>query len=225
MMVSIKELKKKEKENRRKYILDAAQNLFLSKSYDNVLMNDIANEVEVNKATIYYYFKNKEALYFAVVLRGVRILVEIVKNEVEKGNTGFEKIMQVGSANKQFSNEYPDCLRLLNSPELNKFDVDNLKSSKEYKEVVGLLKEIILLMSDSIQVGVDDGTIRQDVDPMEAAVLISLVSQSVSNMSCFYKDMLESRGIDEQKFSMDVREFIHHMLMNKEVDYARFKGN
>lgn len=218
MLVSLKELKKKEKENRRKYILAAAQKLFLSKSYDDVLMNDIANEVEVNKATLYYYFKNKEALYFAVVLRGVRILVEIVQNEVKKGNTGFERIILIGSANKEFSNEYPDCLRLLYSPESNKFDVDNVNSSKEYKEVMELLKELILLMSDSIQLGVDDGTIRKDVDPMEAAVLISLVSQSVSNMSCLYKDMLESRGIDEQKFSRDLRGFIHHMLMNKEVD-------
>lgn len=225
MLVSLKELKKKEKENRRKYILAAAQKLFLSKNYDDVLMNDIANEIGVNKATLYYYFKNKEALYFAVVLRGVRILVEMVKNKLKKGNTGFEKIVLIESANKDFSNKYPDCLRLLYSPESNKFDVDNVNSSKEYKEVMELLKELILLMSDSIQLGVDDGTIRQDVDPMEAAVLISLVSQSVSNMSCFYKDMLESRGINEQKFSIDLRSFIHHMLINKEADLIGPKSN
>lgn len=224
--MSLKELKKKEKENRRKYILAAAQKLFLSKNYDDVLMNDIANEVEVNKATLYYYFKNKEALYFAVVLRGVRILVEIIQNEVKNGKTGFEKIMLIGSANEEFSNKYPDCFRLLYSPESNKFDVDNVNSSKEYKDVMELLKELILLMSDSIQLGIDDGTIRQDVDPMEAAVLISLVSQSVSNMSCLYKDMLESRGINEPKFSRDLRGFIHHMLMNKEVDLIKPKqGN
>ncbi len=214
-MVSIQELKKKEREQRRNYIIDVAQELFLSKNYDKVAMNDIAKEIGVNKATLYNYFKNKDALYFAVVLRGVPSLVEMVKKEVEKGKTGFEKLMLIGNANKEFANKYPDCLRLLYSPESNKFDLDNVNNSEEYKAVITLLKELILIMSDSIQLGVDDGSIRQDVNPMEAAVLISLVFQSMSNMSCLYKDMLESCGINKGKFAMDVGSFIHHMLMNQ----------
>jgi len=213
--VSIQELKKKEREQRRNYITDVAQGLFLSNEYDNVSMNNIAEEVGVNKATLYNYFKNKEALYFAVVLRGTRILVEMVKKELKKESTGFEKIKLIGNANNMFFNEYPGCLKLLYSPESNKFDISNVNSSKEYKELMGLLKELMLLMSDAIQLGVDDGTIRDAVDPMEAAVLISIVSQGVFNMSCLYKDMLESRGIDDEKFFVDVKSFIHHMLMNK----------
>ncbi|WP_071908085.1 TetR/AcrR family transcriptional regulator [Methanobacterium congolense] len=214
--MSIKELKIKEKEDRRKYILDIAQKLFIYKDYDNVSMNDIAQEVGVNKATLYNYFKNKEALYFAVVLRGVQILDEMIKKEVKKGDTGFEKFRLFGNANNEFYNKYPDCMGLLYSPQSNKFDVSNINASEEYKEVMKILKELIFIMSDSIQFGVDDGTIRDDVNPVEAAILISLISQSMSNMSCLHRDILESRGSDEKQFSTYVKGIIHQMLMKKE---------
>jgi AcrR family transcriptional regulator len=210
--VSIKELKKKEREMKRNYIMESAQKLFLSKDYDEVSMNSIANEVGVNKATLYYYFKNKEALYFAIVLQCVQILVKMAKDEVKNGKTGYEKILLYGNAMNKFSIEYPCCLRLLYAPQSSKFDIDNMSSSDEYKEVMGLLKELMVIMRDSIQLGVDDGTIREDVNPMEAAVLMSLISQNMSNMSCMYKDMLQSEGISEQKFAMDVKGFIRYML-------------
>ena len=208
----IKELKKKEKEMKRNYIMESAQKLFASKDYDEVSMNSIAKEVGVNKATLYYYFKNKEALYFAIVLQGVQILVKMAKDEVKNGKTGYEKILLYGNAMNKFSIEYPGCLRLLYAPQSSKFDIDNITSSEEYKEVMGLLKELMVIMRDSIQLGVDDGTIREDVNPMEAAVFLSLISQNMSNMSCLYKDMLQSEGISEQKFAMDVKGFIRYML-------------
>ena len=197
---------------KRNYIMESAQKLFASKDYDEVSMNRIAKEVGVNKATLYYYFKNKEALYFAIVLQGVQILVKMAKDEVKNGKTGYEKILLYGNAMNKFSIEYPGCLRLLYAPQSSKFDIDNITSSEEYKEVMGLLKELMVIMRDSIQLGVDDGTIREDVNPMEAAVFLSLISQNMSNMSCLYKDMLQSEGISEQKFAMDVKGFIRYML-------------
>lgn len=210
--MSIQELKKKEKEMKRNYIMECAQKLFLSKDYDEVSMNSIAKEVGVNKATIYYYFKNKEALYFAIVLQGVQVLVKIAKEEIKNGKTGYEKILLYGNIMGKFSTEYPGCLKLLYAPQSSKFDMDNLNSSEEYKEVMGFLKELMFIMRDSIQSGIDDGTIREDVNPIEAAVLMSLISQSMSNMSCIYKDMLKSEGVSEQKFAMDVKGFMHYML-------------
>lgn len=210
--MSIKELKKKEKKMKRNYILESAQKLFLSKNYDEVSMNSIAKEVGVNKATLYYYFKNKEALYFAIVLRGVRILEKMIKKEVEKENTGREKLILYGKAISEFFLKYPDCVGLLYSPQLNKLDVNNINSSEEYQDVMRLLKGLMYILIDSIQSGVCDGTIRKDVNPVEAAILMSLISHGMANMSFLYKDILENEGISEQKFSMDVKDFIHHMV-------------
>ncbi|MEL7670908.1 TetR/AcrR family transcriptional regulator [Methanobacterium sp.] len=210
--MTLKELKKKEKETKRNYIIESAQKLFLSKDYDEVSMNSIAKEVGVNKATLYYYFKNKEALYFAIVLQGVKVLVKMAKEEIRNGKTGYEKISLYGNAMNKFSAEYPGCLKLLYAPQSSKFDINNMASSEEYKKVMGILKDLMFIMRDLIQSGIDDGTIREDVNPMEAAVLMSLISQSMSNMSCLYKDMLKSEGVSEQKFAMDVKGFMQYML-------------
>ena len=48
--------------------MDAAEKLFFSKGYDDVSLDDIAQEAELNRATIYLYFENKEDLCFAVIL-------------------------------------------------------------------------------------------------------------------------------------------------------------
>ena len=62
--------REKEKEQRRKLILDAAQTLFFSKHYDEITIEEIAEKAQLAKGTLYLYFKSKEALYSAVALRG-----------------------------------------------------------------------------------------------------------------------------------------------------------
>ncbi|WP_424354339.1 TetR/AcrR family transcriptional regulator [Methanobacterium sp. MBAC-LM] len=213
--MSIQELKKKEKEMKRNYIMESAQKLFATKDYGEVSMNSIAKEVGVNKATLYYYFKNKEALYFAIALRGLRILKHMVITEMEKGKTGYEKFTLFGAAINNFYSKYPDCKMMLYSQQSTKFDADNINASEEYKEVMGILQELMVILCNSIQDGVNDSTIREDVDPLEAAILVSLIYESMSNMGFLYKYMLKKGGINEQKFGMDVRDLIHYMLVNK----------
>lgn len=212
--MSLAKWKEREREQRQNYIIDAARKLFADKDFDEVSMNEIAGEVGLGKSTLYLYFKNKESLYFAVVLRGTRIWAEMVKEEVEKGNTGLEKLIFYGNANRRFSNEYPDYFRLLYSPTSIKkqFDMDKMTSSGEFQEVRELFKEIMLIGIDSIEKGRDEGEIRPDVDPTEAAILLSVIYNGKVNMGDWAKELLESRGIDEQKFGKDIGDFFLHML-------------
>ena len=212
--MSLAKWKEREREQRRNDIIDAARKLFADKDFDEVSMNEIAGEVGLGKSTLYLYFKNKESLYFAVVLRGTRIWAEMVKKEVEKGNTGLEKLILYGNANRRFSNEYPDYFRLLYSPTSIKkqFDMDKMTSSGEFQEVRELFKEIMLIGIDSIEKGRDEGEIRPDVDPTEAAILLSVIYNGKVNMGDWAKELLESQGIDEQKFGKDIGDFFLHML-------------
>jgi transcriptional regulator, TetR family len=56
--------REREKEQRRRDIMDSAEKLFFKKGYDEVSMNDIAEDVELSKATLYLYFDNKVATFF-----------------------------------------------------------------------------------------------------------------------------------------------------------------
>ncbi|MGF7118500.1 TetR/AcrR family transcriptional regulator [Methanobacterium oryzae] len=212
--MSLAKWKEREREQRQNDIIDAARKLFADRGFE-VSLNEVAKEVGLGKSTLYLYFKNKESLYFAVVSRGTRIWAEMVKKEVKKGNNGLEKLKLYGNANREFSNKYPDYFRLLYSPSSIKktFDMDKMTSSEEFQEVRDLFKEIMCIGIDSIQKGIDEGEIRPDVDPVEAAILLSVIYNGKVNMGDWAKEMLESRGIDEQKFSDDIGDYFLRMLM------------
>ena len=70
--------------------MDAAEKLFFSGKFDDVSMEDIAKAVELSRATLYLYFKDKESLYFAVILRGFGIMDEMFR-ECKQGDNGTGK--------------------------------------------------------------------------------------------------------------------------------------
>lgn len=212
--MSLAKWKEREREQRQNDIIDAARKLFADKGFE-VSLDEVAKEVGLGKSTLYLYFKNKESLYFAVVSRGTRIWAKMVKEEVKKGNTGLEKLKLYGNANREFSNKYPDYFRLLYSPTSIKktFDMDKMTSSEEFQEVKDLFKEIMSIGIDSIQKGIDEDEIRPDVDPVESAILLSVIYNGKVNMGDWAKEMLKSRGIDEKKFSDDIGDYFLRMLI------------
>jgi len=56
------------REHQKKKILSAASRLFWKKGYNGTSIEDIAKTADVNKATIYYYFKDKPSLLNAVMV-------------------------------------------------------------------------------------------------------------------------------------------------------------
>ncbi|AXV38354.1 MAG: TetR family transcriptional regulator [Methanobacterium sp. BRmetb2] len=213
--MSLAKWKEREREQRQNDIIDAARKLLADKDFNEVSMDEIAREIGLGKSTLYLYFKNKESLYFAIVLRGIRIWAETVKNEVKKGKTGLEKLKLYLNANRNFSNEYPDYFRLLYSPTSIKkqFDMDKMNSSEEFQEVKELFKEIMFIGIDSIQKAIDDGEIRPDVDPTEAIILLSVIYNGMANMGDWSKEILESRDVDQQKFSIDIGDLFLHIVV------------
>ncbi len=60
--------KKREKDLRIENIIEAAKRIFVAKGYLNTTMDEIALEVEISKPTLYQYFKNKDDLYFLLLI-------------------------------------------------------------------------------------------------------------------------------------------------------------
>ena len=57
-------------------ILDAAAELFATRPFHKVLLDDVAVEAAVGKGTLYTYFENKESLYLAVIDSSFEKLVD-----------------------------------------------------------------------------------------------------------------------------------------------------
>ncbi len=73
----------KEGEIRKKEILIAARQLFVTKGYDQTSINDILHVVDIAKGTFYYYFASKE-----------EVLETIILDIVEEGARRAERILQ-----------------------------------------------------------------------------------------------------------------------------------
>lgn len=60
-------------------ILDAAERQFAERGFDGASVREIAAEAGLrNQASLYHYFEHKQALYEAVLRRGVGLLVDVV---------------------------------------------------------------------------------------------------------------------------------------------------
>lgn len=63
-------------EVRREQLLAAAFDLFVSKTYDEVGIEDVARAAGASKGLLYHYFPTKKELYRAAVQRGADLLLE-----------------------------------------------------------------------------------------------------------------------------------------------------
>jgi len=231
-IMSITDRREREKKQRQHDIINAAEKLFFSRGYDKVSMNDIALEVELSKATLYLYFQNKKSLFFAIVLRGTKILNSIIRETVEKEDKGIDKIAAYRNAYNKFTCNYPDHVNIYNYFRSGRFNVDadgsderKTKSSKSPKdsipyelecetEISKLRKERFSILCKSVQTGLDDGSIRQDVDPVEVSILLSAISKSLSNIPTDHLQALEKRGINSETYFQDVSDLVQHMIMS-----------
>jgi TetR/AcrR family transcriptional regulator len=216
--MSIAERKEREKEQRRNDILSAAEKLFFARGYDSVTMDDIAKAVELNKATIYLYFKDKESLYFTVGLRGVTILNAWVRESEGRAVSGSEKLWEIGRAYSSFAKEYPDYNRAYNYFYSGRFGLEgvtrpdelsgsllqvmdsgprfwknadmaaNRASNEVAGQIVALNNGIFVLMCNAIKAGIEEGQFIPELDPEEA-------------VGDFMVLMLGSRGIPPKKKS------------------------
>lgn len=99
----------KEKDDRRKLILQSARSLFLQKGFNKVTVDEIAKFSELGKGSIYLYFNSKEEIYAQVLL-----------NDIEKFNQHtsglFSRKKSAADLLVEFSYTYADFF--LNDSEL-----------------------------------------------------------------------------------------------------------
>ncbi|NLO31596.1 MAG: TetR/AcrR family transcriptional regulator [Methanosarcina mazei] len=202
--MGIADRRQREKEQRKTEIIDAAESLFFSRSYEEVSMEDIAREVELNKATIYLYFKNKEALYATIVLRGIDILKEKYTECMEKEVSGIVKIALMGQAYYQFAQEYPDYLRMIHFYGSERFSKEN-PCTAEIGKGYGTCR---LILRDAIQEGIDDSTIRSDLGPFLTSMYLMISFMGILSMENKWKLVIEAEGFSYEQYTSEFFRFI-----------------
>lgn len=195
--MTLSERKVREKEQRCSDIIDAAQRLFFAKKYDDVSMDDIAGEVELSKATLYLYFKNKESLYFAVLLRGLYIMRDRFRNAAGGDMWGLDKILALSMAFFKYCHDHPDYYQMMCDARSRRFDMGQVEGAEEQ---MALAEEIIEGICRPVREGIEDGTIRKGLEPHETAVFIMGTCENIVRPSLESTWFLESRNITLEQY-------------------------
>ena len=238
-----KSRKEREREQRKKEILDSAEKLFFKSGYDDVSMNDIAKDVELNKATLYLYFNNKEELFFATVLRGVRILISMIEKEVSNSNTGVETISKFLSVYNQFVSSYSDYYEIYTYFQSGRFDLEEIinesyieelnKNARHYNtlvtwsslcldyvspyalDILNIRSKLIKILSNAIKNGIEEGSVSKNLNPVDTAVMILLMIEGVQSIKPDFMKILETSGTNREQFKDYLEKSINSILNEK----------
>jgi TetR/AcrR family transcriptional regulator len=202
--MGITERKKREKEQRKKEILDSAETLFFSREYDDVSMDEIANIAELNKATIYLYFKNKETLFSAIVLRGIRILNKMYQECGDTQVPGVIKVAILEETYYRFTRQHPDYQRLIKYYGVERFNKENPGFAEIQKEF-SISRSFF---QDAVREGIDDGTIRNDIDPFLLTIYLMTTLMSVISLTRPWLYALDHEGVSHETFVKEFARFI-----------------
>ena len=87
--MGISERREREKNERRRTILNCAKELILSQGVERVSMEDIAQKAELSKATLYLYFSGKDVLLNEICEESAQVFLNHFKPLLESGISGL----------------------------------------------------------------------------------------------------------------------------------------
>ena len=76
----------------RERILDAALDIFATKGYYDTRLDEIADESQTSKGSIYFHFPNKEKLFLSLVDQFANLLERRVRDAIEQQPLGMERV-------------------------------------------------------------------------------------------------------------------------------------
>lgn len=150
--------------NRREVILDVASKHFSKAGFSSASLEEIASEVGITKPAIYYHFKDKSALYEAVLLKHLEPLTKRVEEAVSLKTDVEDKLVAYIEAFGEFLKER-SCLAAVLTHEF----ADNGENLPESAAVQ--LAKMLGIVTSIINEGVDNGVFKTE-NPMIIQMMI-----------------------------------------------------
>ncbi len=150
--MSTKERRKREIEEMRQEIIEAAVQLFLTDGYENVSMRKIAKKIEYSPTAIYNYFANKEEILIHLIKQGYAVFLASLKEGVAKSGAkeAHEKLKASLNAYIQFGLRYPDYYKLMFIHDLQRLQMVMTEEDDRSRGFVFLTELVALTMKSGV---------------------------------------------------------------------------
>jgi len=168
----------KDPEERKSEILDTAERLFTTKGYNQTTILDILNEIGIAKGTFYYYFKSKEEVMDAIIMRIINADVAIAtKIAGTPGIPAIEKLFQILMAQKpQRGGGKEKMLEQFHQPS---------NAEMHQKSLVQSILQITPILTQVIEQGISENIITTDY-PQETVEFLLASAQVVFDEGLFH---------------------------------------
>ena len=207
--MGIKERKEREKENRREEIIKAAKKLIAPHGVDGMSMNQVADRTELNKATLYLYFGNKDDLIDAIVLEGLIMLDKRFQQAEQQSKSSLEKVLDLMKITFEFYKQYPVYFQTMNHQEKRKPSARlNTPHAARSNEISAKLFE---RYQDLLRQGIGEGSIRKDIDVNQCSILVYAhtygIMHTLLSKEDIYRDVLNLAPESIEKSTLEFMEY------------------
>ncbi|MEO4051993.1 TetR/AcrR family transcriptional regulator [Solibacillus sp. CAU 1738] len=176
------------KERRRQKILESAFQVFARKGFEWTTMQDVADEANIGVATVFRYFPKKNKLIINVIIYILENSLPTFQQIFNEKGTGYEKFEQL--LNHYIRLSEPGSLNNMKLLEAFEtyivFAQEPLEDLDEYYAAYAGITNII---SDMIQQGKQDGSIRQDIAIVEVMGAIANAFGIFTRKLSFFESM------------------------------------
>ncbi|MFF2481118.1 TetR/AcrR family transcriptional regulator [Paenibacillus sp. NPDC058071] len=156
------------KQNRTRHILETAETVFTVKGIEKTTMQDIANAANIGIATLFRYFPRKEKLIVAAATKRLEPMLSRFEEIAELEATCFEKLDRLFEAFIHDNNAL-DIKLMVDFENYASHSSEPLEDIQAYN---ALHRQISAQYSRIIQQGMEDGSIRSDLQVRETLTTI-----------------------------------------------------
>lgn len=164
----LKEKREIKRERKREKILEAAAELFSTKHYHEVMMDDVAKLISVAKGTVYNYFTSKEELYFTIMQTRMENLLFLLKQKIESQNSSIDSLRAFVIHLYMFMMKYRKFFLIYQRETLN-------KQNSFCEDMITLEKQMKQMITQIISSGEEEGVFRK----VDEEFAISLIFGSI----------------------------------------------
>ena len=179
--MTTRERREREKEERRRSILQAAREVFFEHDF-RATVDNVAERAEVSKGTVYLYFESKETILAFLLLQGLNELTVKLEQAYAAAEplTADERLWRLARAYLRFFEDEPKYFRLLMAMDRGRFR-DLLKPTV-YQQVLSASLEGLDWVARAVQQGVDEGIFHCGDVRLAASILWATLNGALELM-------------------------------------------
>ena len=176
--MGIEERKIREKEERHRLILEKAKELILEQGVISFTMQDIAKACELSKATLYLYFKSKDAILMEILEDAASTFVDYTQSRIPEGSTGLQAMHALWTGYLNLYGESQDIIVLTGiknyiDPE---FPLGANLEGDRFSKAMG---KMLNLIADLLRLGMADGSLNKIQEPERLARIVVMIATSI----------------------------------------------